>query len=103
MIVAPRRYSSQSKIIYFYSSTHSHRRANAVFLISAWSMFFLNGTADAAYKPFATMYPPFPPFHDASPCVCTYNLSILDCLRGMEKARAHRFFDFNNFNCDEYE
>lgn len=86
------------KVIYYYSATHSHRRANAAFLISAWSMIYLNKGADEAYRPFSNVYPPFPPFHDASPCVCTYNLTVLDCLRGIEKARAHNFFDFSNFD-----
>lgn len=30
-------------------------------------------------------------------------LTILDTLRGLQKAREHRFFDFNNFNVEEYE
>ncbi|GMI15999.1 hypothetical protein TrVE_jg1399 [Triparma verrucosa] len=93
----------KKKVIYYYSSTHSHRRANAAFLISAWSMIYLNKSADDAYKPFSNVYPPFPPFHDASPCVCTYNLTVLDCLRGIGKARQFRFFDFSTFDCTEYE
>jgi cell division cycle 14 len=34
---------------------------------------------------------------------CTYNLTILDTLRGLAKARECRFFDFNKFNIEEYE
>lgn len=44
-----------------------------------------------------------PPFHDASPCACTYDLTVLDCLRGLAKARRYNFFDFENFDLDEYE
>lgn len=44
-----------------------------------------------------------PPFHDASPCVCTYDLTILDCLRGLAKARMYGFFDFDTFSVEEYE
>lgn len=55
-----------------------------------------------AFLPFRDSYPPFPPFHDASPCVCTFNLTILDCLRGLEKACRYRFFDFNTFDVEEY-
>ena len=44
-----------------------------------------------------------PPFHDASPCACTYNLNILDCLKGMTKAREHGFYDHKTFDVDEYE
>ncbi|GKY96240.1 hypothetical protein MPSEU_000583800 [Mayamaea pseudoterrestris] len=44
-----------------------------------------------------------PPFHDASPCVCTYELTVLDCLKGMAKARLHGFYDHESFDVDEYE
>lgn len=27
----------------------------------------------------------------------------MDCLRGLSKARAHGFFDFEDFDVDEYE
>lgn len=44
-----------------------------------------------------------PPFHDASPCACTYDLTVLDCLRGLAKARVYRYFDFEDFDVEEYE
>ena len=44
-----------------------------------------------------------PPFHDASPCVCTYDITILDCLRGLSKARMYGFFDYKIFDVREYE
>jgi len=44
-----------------------------------------------------------PPFHDASPCACTYELNIMDCLRGLAKARMYGFFDFDEFDVEEYE
>jgi len=44
-----------------------------------------------------------PPFHDASPCKCTYDLTVLDCLRGLAKARMYRYFDFDCFDVEEYE
>ncbi|CAM9983809.1 unnamed protein product, partial [Choristocarpus tenellus] len=56
-----------------------------------------------AFSPFKSVFPSFPPFHDASPCVCTYNLTIIDCLRGLARARSHCFFDFKTFNVNEYE
>lgn len=92
-----------NKRIYFYSSTHPHRRANAAMLISAYAMLVLGRSPEDAYAPFRGTYPPFPPFHDASPCVCTFNLTILDCLKGIDKARRYGFFDFERFAIDEYE
>ena len=40
----------KKKVIYYYSSTHSHRRANAAFLISAWSMIYLNKSGEKKQK-----------------------------------------------------
>jgi hypothetical protein len=89
------------KQIYYYSGTHSHKRTNAAFLISAYAMLYLGRSPEEAFRPFNSVYPPFPPFHDASPCVCTYNLTIIDCLRGLFRARACKFFDFDRFDIDE--
>ena len=44
-------------------------------------------------SPFAPIHP-LPPYHDASPIICTYELTVHDCLAGLEKARQFGFFDF---------
>jgi len=93
----------RDKKIYFYSSTHAHRRANAVALITMWCVIFKGMTADAAWTPFSRMRPGLPPFHDASPCMCSYHLTVLDCLRGLEKAMMYGFFNFDIFDPEEYE
>jgi cell division cycle 14 len=41
--------------------------------------------------------------HDATPSVCSFNLTILDTLRGLHKARECGFFDFRTFDVEEYE
>lgn len=46
---------------------------------------------------------PLPPFHDASPVACTYDLTVMDCLRGMHKARSLGFYDEKSFDVEEYE
>jgi hypothetical protein len=46
---------------------------------------------------------PLPPFHDASPCQCTYVLNIYHCLQGIVKAKQYQFFDWDNFDVEEYE
>ena len=66
----------KDKVIYYYSSTHSHRRTNSVMLIAAWALIYLGRSPEEAFAPFEDVYPAFPPFHDASPCVCTYKLTI---------------------------
>jgi cell division cycle 14 len=92
-----------SQIIYFYSSSHPHRKANASLLIAAWSLIYLHRTPDEAIRPFRHIISTVQPFHDASPCICTYNLTVLDCLRGLDKAQQHKFFDFARFNIAAYE
>ncbi|KAJ1380636.1 hypothetical protein B484DRAFT_411982, partial [Ochromonadaceae sp. CCMP2298] len=61
----------------------------------------LNMTADEAWNLFKTLKFPF--WHDATPTVCTYNLTVLGTLRGLAKAREHRYFDWERFNIEEYE
>ncbi|KAL3905439.1 MAG: hypothetical protein SGARI_004461 [Bacillariaceae sp.] len=129
-------------VILFYSSIESDKRANAIFLISAWQVLELkrsptsafygfsyyqnskNGTidedggGDAAAQssktrstpppaPLSTIgqntVAPLPPFHDASPCACSYELTIKHCLQGLIKAQQLKFFDWDNFDVEEYE
>lgn len=42
-------------------------------------------------------------FSDASFGHCTYNLTLLDCLHGLQKAVQHNFLDFSTFDVEEYE
>ncbi|KAJ4459019.1 putative Dual specificity protein phosphatase CDC14A [Paratrimastix pyriformis] len=93
----------KTKKIYYYSSHDGHKRANAVFLVGCYSVLYLHRTPDDAYRPFLGAYPPFPPFRDASYGLSTFNLTILECLKGLAKARANNFFDFSNFDVNEYE
>ncbi|KAL7568082.1 hypothetical protein ACA910_020798 [Epithemia clementina (nom. ined.)] len=46
---------------------------------------------------------PLPPFHDASPVACTYELSVLDCLDGLLKAVQFGFWNIEDFDLEEYE
>lgn len=126
----------------FYSNTVPAKRANAIFLICAWQMLYLDRTPEQAYSGFITDHhneylqqqqnfsnivnnkatiatecslPPIsqsqgaptiddlPPYHDASPCQCTYELTVFDCLKGLQKARMHNFFNLESFDVDEYE
>ncbi|KAL9187162.1 hypothetical protein ACHAXT_010882 [Thalassiosira profunda] len=143
-------------IICYYSGAKGEARANASFLVCAWSMLYLGRSLEESYfgfreewglpagsrgddgeamppsnnvslppqlrlrrsssnvsssskgsegsgddhqstgpSPFATLHP-LPPFHDASPIVCTYDLSVHDCLQGLDKARKLGFFKFDN-------
>jgi cell division cycle 14 len=91
------------KVIYFFSSTHAHKRTNAAFLICAWALLYDNKTPEESFLPFKNYPLPFPTWHDATPTVCNYQLTILHTLQGLYKARENRFFDFSNFDIEEYE
>jgi cell division cycle 14 len=53
------------------------------------------GVGKRVASPFARLHP-LPPFHDASPIVCTYDLTVYDCLQGLDRAREFGFFKFGN-------
>ena len=40
---------------------------------------------------------------DASFGVSVYTITILDCLRAVNKAKRAGFFEFDDFDCEEYE
>ena len=111
-------------VVCFYSSAVPAKRANAIFLICAWQMLYLGRSPEQAYRGFenpphhlkknssmppvsqsqgAVTIAPLPPWHDASPCACTYDLNVFDCLQGMAKALTHGFWDLETFDVDEYE
>ena len=61
-------------------------------------------TPEEAYKPLADgSNPPLLPFRDASFGGSTYNLTLLDCLKGLYKAILNGFVHFEQFDVDEYE
>uniref|UniRef100_A0A8C3J7D9 Cell division cycle 14A n=1 Tax=Calidris pygmaea TaxID=425635 RepID=A0A8C3J7D9_9CHAR len=94
---------SRKKIVY-YTSFDQRKRANAAFLIGAYAVIYLKKTPEEAYRTLMSgSNPPYLPFRDASFGNCTYNLTILDCLQGINKALQLGFFDFKTFDVDEYE
>jgi len=62
----------------------------------------MNRTAEEAFAPIRTLKHPFTRFHDCWKTPNTPGISLLDCYRGMYRAVAHRFFDFETFNVAEY-
>jgi hypothetical protein len=116
-------------VICFFSNTTYQKRANAMYLLAGWQVLYRRRSPEEACALFrdaingdvydesrqnsprsvtkryesGDTLAPIPSFHDASPCECTYNLNLLDCLRGLAKARSLNFFSFDNFNLKEYE
>ena len=97
-------YSLAKKKIVHYTTLDSHKRANAAFLVSAYSVIYLGKTPEEAFKPLVGGFnPPFVPFRDASFGVSIYTITILDCLKAVKKAKEANFFNFEDFDYDEYE
>lgn len=94
---------NNNKVIYFYSGSHGHRRTNAVYLICSWLVLQHDVSPDDAFRPFKSYSPAFIPWHDATPCHCPFPLSIMDTLRGLDKARKFNYFNFHSFDINEYE
>ncbi|RLN76206.1 hypothetical protein BBJ28_00021799, partial [Nothophytophthora sp. Chile5] len=79
----------------------AQRRANAVCILGCWAVLFQNMSAEKAFEPFQRMR--FPPFHDATPSVCTFNLTILDCLKGLERAIQSGYISTKTFDLHEFQ
>ena len=93
-------YSLSKKKIVHYTSLDSHKRANAAFLIAAYSVIYLDKTPEEAFKPLVGGFnPPFVPFRDASFGVSIYTITILDCLRAVSQAqKAGEYWIRNCYN-----
>lgn len=97
-------FSLGKKKIVHYTSFDARKRANAALLIGSYALIYLKKTPEEAYRPLvAGSNPPFLPFRDASFGTCTYNLTLLDCLHGINKAMQNGFFNLETFDVDEYE
>ncbi|TMW67377.1 hypothetical protein Poli38472_012493 [Pythium oligandrum] len=87
--------------IFYYSSAQGQQRTNAVCILGCWAVLFQGMSAAKAFEPFERMR--FPPFHDATPGVCTFQLTILDCLMGLEKALQSNYISPKTFDLHEYQ
>jgi cell division cycle 14 len=90
-------------VIVHYTSTDSSKRANAAFLMGAYQLIILGRTAEEAIKPFETIKPALRPFRDASYSECSYELTLLDILNGLEYSIKLGWFDYSKFNVRDYE
>lgn len=93
----------KKSIIFHYTSTDSAKRANAAFLICAFQLIVLKKTAEESIRPFNTIQPHIRPFRDASYSECSYELTLLDLLNGLEYAIKLGWFNYRKFNVKDYE
>ncbi|KAK3929941.1 Dual specificity protein phosphatase CDC14A, partial [Frankliniella fusca] len=94
---------SKKKIVH-YTSSESQKRVNAAFLIGSFSIIYLKRTPDEAYAELTNgSSPPYIAFRDASLGAPLYNITLMDCLRGVYETHKRQFFNFDDFDVKEYE
>jgi len=91
------------KRIVHYCTHDPKKRANAAYLICAYQVIARHKSAESAFAKFSGIYPPFLPFRDATCAVCSFQLTILDCLKGLEFSIEKQWFDWNRFDAESYE
>lgn len=96
--------SEANRLVIQYSWMDKEKRLNSAFAIGSYAIIYLNKTADDVYKLLTNNETQiFTKFNDASAVLSEYKLTLLDCLRAIEKAFKHGFFNFDDFNYLEYE
>jgi cell division cycle 14 len=86
---------SRPGIVYFYGSPSPRCRLIACLYSCFFRMFHLGPRADAAYRPISPLSCDLCPLRDASR---VYDLTVLDCLRGVEKTILHAWLDADSFS-----
>ena len=71
--------------------------------MASYAVIYLGMTAEEAHRPLVNITPPLLPYRDASYGACTFKLTVLDVLRGLEQGVLHSWLDFDNFDPDFYE
>ena len=74
----------QKHKIYHYTSLEEDKRANAAYLMGAYLVICKKLSAEEAWSYFKDVKPPFKPFRDAIAGPCSYECTILDCLRQIQ-------------------
>lgn len=95
-----------SRSHHFYVNGDSQHITNCIFLLASYLVLVLSDTAEEAWMPFMQIPSDLiVGFRDASHGSVDFTLSILDCLRGLQKARDLHFvsFDGGYFNVEEYD
>eukprot|EP00811_Abedinium_folium_P033229 NODE_6209_length_1693_cov_21.649425.p1 GENE.NODE_6209_length_1693_cov_21.649425~~NODE_6209_length_1693_cov_21.649425.p1 ORF type:complete len:399 (+),score=31.70 NODE_6209_length_1693_cov_21.649425:149-1345(+) len=88
--------------IIHYCSCDPNLKANAILLSCAYQVVVNCKTSEAAYRPFLDVGQEVPPFRDASRAKSTFDLTISDCLSGLENAMQRRWLSLRKFDIETY-
>ena len=84
--------------IYHHCSTKYDHQANMVTLMGAFQIIILKRTAEEAWDRLRVYESKLVPFRDASGGPCTYNMSVLEVLQGLEFAIKLGWYSFKDFD-----
>ena len=88
-------------LIYHCTGISGEKRSNSALLMGAYQILMLGRSAEESWNPFSSLK--FHAFRDAGRSDDHFELSILDCLKALEKAKKLSWFSFESFNCNEYD
>ncbi|KAJ1494319.1 dual specificity protein phosphatase, partial [Baffinella frigidus] len=81
----------------------SETLANVAFLFGAYLVLVKGKSPEDAAAPFSRIQPsPFKAFRDATHLESDFDLSLLDCLRGLERGARAGFFDLETFDVEQF-
>eukprot|EP00834_Sanchytrium_tribonematis_P007950 NODE_814_length_3736_cov_0.382458.p2 type:complete len:358 gc:universal NODE_814_length_3736_cov_0.382458:1957-884(-) len=90
-----------NKRLILFSQAHPHKKTNALLLLSFYLLIELKKKPHDIYALLDDRM--LVPFRDAGNGPSTYVISILDCLKGFERAMFYKLVNPSNFKLDEYE
>lgn len=95
--------SLRHKCLVHFVSSDRQEMANAAYLIAAYMVIVHRQTAEAAFAPICNTGVQFLPFRDVSQSRQSFDLTILDCLRGLHTAMKLGLFNWGEFDVETYE
>ncbi|OHS94947.1 putative: dual specificity protein phosphatase CDC14A-like isoform X3 [Tritrichomonas foetus] len=93
----------EKKLINFYCGSNPQRISNAVLLASSFRMIHLKMSANDSVRPFIKLLnSSSKPYRDASSYPSTYDLSVVSCLKGLERAIYYGWYNFLTFDVNQW-
>ena len=93
----------KGRSVVYYTEANSETLSNAAFLLGAYLVLVEGMSPEDAAAPFSRIQPsPFRAFRDATHLESDFDLSILDCLRGLLRGARAGFFDLETFDDGQF-
>ena len=95
----------QARELVYYAEGDRARRTNAAFLLGCYCVLMEGWTPEEAAACLERIggSKVFPPYQDATYCESTFDLTVLDCYRGLLRGRDEGWYDTTTFNLERYE